>query len=129
MTFDKICHLTDEVMDFLIECGGPYQGRSHTVEANLILSITTGMYLYKEKKYFVSYLMVTDDEIYKIKEIDPPEYIPEDIVNGDYMYVTECGCKEGMREIVKELRRRGKKGVCWNRKYFKNFPKQQGALA
>lgn len=113
-------------MDFLISCGGPYKGRSRSVEANVILALGSRQFLYKPDQYFVSYMMVNEDEIEIIKEVDPPEYVPDDFVGGEYMYVTECGCKSGMREIVKELRKRGRKGVCWNRKYFKNFPRQVG---
>lgn len=123
--------LSNKVIDFLISCGGPYKCKSRSVETNILLAIRDGNYILKENgagiEYFASYMMIDKEEIDKVKKIDPAKRIP---AKGEYMFVTECGCKKGMREIVKELRKRGKAGVCWNRikSGFKNYPGQKGML-
>ena len=128
LSHDEVNRLTDAIMAFLIECGGPYGKVIGCVQENIILSLATGQYVlgteHGEINYFASYWKIQPEDLEQIKQMKRPANITE----GPIMYVSECGCQGNMAELARRLRRHAKRmtDACWHRgDDFKKFTLQR----
>ena len=91
--------LTDEIMAFLIECGGPYDKVIGGVQENIILALATGQYVlgteHGKINYFASYWKVGPEDLEHVRQMKRPDNITE----GPIMYVSECGSKGNIDEL------------------------------
>ena len=118
--FEEADALCEEIMAFLLECGGVYTRETGDLQIIILKSIANGQYvLYREDGKIVHWLCY-----WKIKESDIEDIgqtMPVDIITGNVLYIAEHGNKEGrkgMTKMIKELRHRatGMQGVLWNSK-------------
>lgn len=132
--FEIANRLCDEIVEFLLDCGGVYdrtnQGIVNRLIENVLFSIATGQFLYRQDGYYLSYWKVSPEDVQDLK--DRMEI--ENRTFGTVMYIAECGIKGNwMLEISKKLRVAGKgmQGIFWHRpskadKVY-DFPSQKGA--
>ncbi len=117
LPFARADRLTDEIMAFLIECGGPYGGINGGVQENILLALATGQYVLGGKdgeiSYFASYWKIRPEDMTQIRQMKRPK----NITAGPVMYVSECGSKSGMQALSRRLRHcaRGMQSACWHR--------------
>ncbi len=126
----EVFSLSSEVMAFLAKCGGPYAVENGAVERNVIMALVSGQYVLirheVEIRGFLSYIKFRHEDVPLIEQNN----IPENVTDGDSMYVTEFAVNGCMREIPGLLKKEGAgmQGLYshhW-RHGLKAFPGQKG---
>jgi hemolysin-activating ACP:hemolysin acyltransferase len=121
---ERAIALLNEITDFMQECGGPYEAIEGNVQEHILICLALGQFYYSKGRYFVCWWMLSDEGLRQIED----HTRPSDLTTGESMYVPECGVKEGMSEMRRKLRGRGKHGIHWHRyqRGWKHFPSQKG---
>lgn len=134
MTFTEANDLLDEVIAFLMSCGGAYQGTHTRLEEVILDCIVSGQNIIKRDitgaiQTAVFYWFVNKDEIEDVINGDTPA----DHYHGDTLYIADMGNKGGraaVHTIVNELRYAMGETVtgifCNRRGIFKKRMKQRG---
>lgn len=126
MPFEEAERLFFEIRDFLISCGGDYSDFGRFDEdLHILTCLAANQYLWEPNRYFVCWWMLDKNDMQLVKQ----HRLPGSITTGSNMWILECGCKQGMRELVRSIRKHGKQGVHWHRanKGMRDFPHQKGA--
>lgn len=136
MSFDEANSLLDEIIAFLLKCGGVYQQTTTRLETVVLECIASGQYIAKRDEHgtlehVILYWLVDKEDIESIAE----GVQPINRWTGNTLYVVEHGNlagRQSLTEVIKELRRRagerGVTGVFWNHKGegLKVYLKQKG---
>jgi len=136
MSFEEACSLCDEIMEFLLSCGGVYSSITPETEGKILDCIVTNQFCIRRDGngsiiHALFFWKVLKQDIAIILRGERPQ----EIHGGDTLFVIEHGSKsDHLRDIIKELRMicgSNITGVFWNHKQqgYKLFMRQKGVRA
>lgn len=105
---EKMCN---DIIRLLQKCGKPYNVVENYVIEHILICIATGQFFYRKDKYFVCWFMVDEPGAALLND----HARPNNITDGNTMYIAECGCLEGMGEIRRKIHKKVRGGVFWHR--------------
>lgn len=131
--FEEADSLCNEIMSFLLECGGIYVTVNRHLQEVILESIASGQYVLHRNEsggisHWLAYWKIQPEDAEDIETTKPI-----DTRHGSVLFIIEHGNKDGrkgMTKMIQELRQRsaGMQGVLWNSKGrgIKKFMKQKG---
>ena len=126
-------HLANEVIEFLLKCGGVYKYYDREMHEVIISCTATRQYIiYRDEcgkiETFCGYWCTDDEGLQDVQE----NLMPKKLCGGNRLYVVEFASRvpANMRRIVRDLRKLPIEGVMWRShgKDIKHFPKQRGGI-
>lgn len=124
MNFIQANMLLDEVIEFLLSCGGVYEKTTTELEATILDCIAYGQYEINRDENFniihaMFYWFITQEDAENVHD----GIAIQEKHNGNILYVVEHGSKADMRSLLSITRRlkntmrsRNMKIVMWNHK-------------
>ena len=135
MTWEEADILREEIMAFMMKCGGIYAEYTQRLDMRVINSLASGQYLlYRndrgEIEHFLCYWKIHPEDVEAVMD----DIMPVDVYRGSVLFVAEHGNLAGMtsmRKAIRELRQRSKgmQGLIYNHagEGYRIFSRQKGA--
>lgn len=123
-TFEEADALMQEIIAFLVDCGGVYKEETALLQETILMAIAMNQQIIKRNEqgkinHWLCYWKIQPKDVSDVCN----NIRPIDLQNGSIMYVAEHGNtagRHGITEIIKDLRaimqRDGMHGVFWNSK-------------
>jgi hypothetical protein len=133
MSFEQADKLCDEIMDFLISCGGPYTGVHGIIQAHIMDTLRSGQYVLERNadgiRWYACWWKVFPEDLQPMMCGN----VPSSTDDGPILFVLQCGNKDGLSGMLalrRALKRTAKtwQGVVWerNNRELKAFPGNHG---
>jgi len=115
MTFEEANALLDEVLAFLLSCGGPYVESTAHLETLLMFCLGSGQYVMDRDengiRWFANWIRIGSDDMPGIRV----GVYPIDMTTGENIYICDAASKVGAKDMVRTLRGINYEKAFWHR--------------